>query len=87
VEESIKLWIINVIQSIDIAAYSHSKNYLKNYISRKDRNRIPKQILRYSPSGKRSIGSSAKRWSEYVADQMVLFIWRMMKLIQGIYLR
>jgi hypothetical protein len=45
-----------------------------------DRRRIPKQILQYTPRGRRSVGHEAKRWLETVADHMVLtLVWKIMR--------
>ncbi|KAJ4445670.1 hypothetical protein ANN_12354 [Periplaneta americana] len=49
--------------------YEHLNHYRQkwlNHVNRMDRSRLPTQILRYIPHGRRSLGRPLKRWTETV---------------------
>jgi hypothetical protein len=49
------------------------QNYRPNWkdrIERMDPNRIPNNLLKYRPHGKRSLGRPLKRWSEIVTGHL-----------------
>lgn len=49
--------------------YEHLNHYRQkwlNHVNRMDRSRLPRQILRYIPHGRRSLGRPLKRWTETV---------------------
>ena len=49
----------NIVKEIK----QHQKKWLK-HVQRMDRNRIPKQALRYRAKGRRNIGRPKKRWRD-----------------------
>ena len=49
----------NVVKEIK----QYQKKWLQ-HVQRMDRNRIPKQALRYRPKGRRNIGRPKKRWRD-----------------------
>jgi hypothetical protein len=42
------------------------RNNCKQHVQRMDRSRIPRQMMTYRPTGKRSLGRHPKRWRETV---------------------
>jgi hypothetical protein len=49
----------NVVQEIK----QYQKKWLQ-HVQRVDRNRIPRQALRYRPEGRRNVGRPKKRWRD-----------------------
>ncbi|KAJ4434296.1 hypothetical protein ANN_22848 [Periplaneta americana] len=47
---------------------NHYRQKWLNHVNRMDRSRLPTQILRYIPHGRRSLGRPLKRWTESVTD-------------------
>jgi len=56
-------------QSIVEEIKHYQKKWLQ-HVQRMDTNRIPKQVLRYRPKGRKNIGRPKKRWK----DQLILRI-------------
>jgi len=50
-------------QNIPKEIKQYQKKWLQ-HVQRMDRNRIPKQALRYRPNGRRNIGRPKKRWRD-----------------------
>jgi hypothetical protein len=54
-----KTGVQNIVKEIK----QYQKKWLQ-HVQRMDRNRIPKQALRYRPTGRRNIGQPRKRWRD-----------------------
>jgi len=57
------LCTIKEAQNIAEEIKQYQEKWLQ-HVQRMDRNRIPKQALRYRPKGRRSIGRPKKRWRD-----------------------
>jgi hypothetical protein len=51
------------VQNIVLEIKEYQREWLQ-HVERMDRDRIPKQALKYRPKGKRSIGRPRKRWND-----------------------
>ena len=49
----------NVVKEIE----QYQKKWLQ-HVQRMDRNRLPRQVLKYRPEGRRNIGRPKKRWRD-----------------------
>jgi hypothetical protein len=51
------------VQNVVLEIKQYQREWLQ-HVERMDTNRIPKQALKYTPKGKRSIGCTRKRWKD-----------------------
>jgi hypothetical protein len=58
---TVKTGVQNIVKEIK----QYQKKRLR-HVQRMDRNRIPKQVLQYRPTGRRNIGRPRKRWRDQI---------------------
>jgi hypothetical protein len=56
------------VQNIVDEMHDYQKN-LKIHVGRKQRNRLPKLVMNYNPTGKRDRGRHRKRWKDQFSDE------------------